>query len=199
MAETSTTLSSPEVEDQAIWGGVTDPTQHDPKHFRYLLHIDSGHRLVPFDPNDPHNDDLWEYALDDPDKLRSLDYISASLVDENHPVLYQFTSSSHGFILESPKSSIIAATSRDMFARSKSKSAEGLRNEFGVPDPEQLLNETRINEWNEVVVSPDGMVIKALFWTDTKADDEAPFEKEAVKSAAEKLRLPFLELDLVKF
>lgn len=194
MSENS--ANSPETDSQAPWGGVTDPTQHDPKHFRYLIHLDSG-KPTYLGSEIETADKVWEYMLDDPAKIRSLSSISASLVDQDHPILYQGTGSSHGFIIEAPRPAIIAAHSRDMSSRSKSEDV--LNKDFPVPDPNQLMADTKPTDWNEVVVSPDGTVVKAIFWVDGQTDDDTPFKREEVRKMAEEHGLPFLELELVKY
>jgi hypothetical protein len=195
---TESPASSPEVNNQAPWGEVTDPLHHDPTHFRYLLHVDSGRSTSP-DLENAGADDIWEYVLDDPDRIKSLPYISASLVDETHRSLYQFTMSNHGFILEAPRSAIIAAHSMDMFSNRKKLTIDELRSAYPVPDPDKLLAETKPTDWNEVAISPNGLVIKAIFWVDGQSRDYPDIDRETVEKAALEHGLPFLKLDLIKF
>jgi hypothetical protein len=195
---TESPASSPEVNSQIPWGGVTDPLHHDPMHFRYLLHVDSGRSTSP-DPENAGADDVWEYALDDPDRIKSLPYISASLVDETHRRLYEFTMSSYGFILEAPRSAIIGAHSMDMFSKRKKLTIDELRLAYPAPDPDKLLAETKPTDWNEVAISPNGLVIKAIFWVDGQGRDYPDIDRETVEKAALEHGLPFLKLDLIKF
>lgn len=186
-----------ETGNQDSWGGVTDPTHHDPGHFRYLLHLDSG-KATSADPSNPGPDEVWEYAVHDPDKLKSLPFVSASLVDETHRLLYQGAASNHGFILEAPKSAVIATCPMDMFSGKNGKTVDELRATYPTSDPDVLLAETKQTEWNEVLISPDDLVIKAVFWVNGEHDDEPDIDRTAAEAAAQSLGLPFLELDLIK-
>src|SRR4051812_44567387 len=94
------------------WGGVTDPNSHDPRNFRYLLHLDSGR---PVDPSDVTPNAQRDYFLHNTDAIHGAGHLSASLVDQDHTLLWQFTTSIHGFVLEVPPSSVLATAPRDMF------------------------------------------------------------------------------------
>lgn len=176
---------------QKPWGGVTDPQKHNPANFRYLVHLDSGRSV-----GNPE-DDIWEYVLENPHLLKTMPSISTSLVDQDHALLYQGTPSTHGFILEVPPSSVIAAHSMDMFSRNRD--IEDVARNNAVIDPDQLLRDTKPTDWNEVVVAPEGLVIKAVFWVNNQTGDEPTYGYEAVRHAAEANGLPFLELDLLKY
>ena len=161
---TESSIPAPELDSNIPWGGVTNPEEHDPQHFRYLIHLDSG-RSNSLDPSNPLHDEVWEYILEKPEKISELRLVSASLVDQSHRVLFQGTSSNHGFIIEAPQTAIIAANHDDM--GSTSKTEEELRRQFPVPNPDELMAQTKPTHWNEVALSPDGIAIKAIFWVES--------------------------------
>lgn len=178
MAETPT-VSPAETYTQTPWGGVTDPSHHDPGKFRYLVHLDVGRAPDGTDPGTTP----WEYFLENPDRLRSMPVISTSLVDQDHRVLYELSAADHGFILEVPESSVIATNFMDMF--SKFEDVEILREKFPVANPDQLLAETKTTRWNEVAISPNGLLVKALFWVKNQTGEMPTHSRETVKKAAE--------------
>ena len=183
--------SAAEAYIQKPWGEVTNPEMHNPAYFRYLLHLDAGRPI-----GDPE-DDTWEHTLDNPSLLHEMPFISTSLVDQDHTLLYQGTPSSHGYILEVPPSSVIATHSMDMYSRSRD--IEDISLKHPVADPDQLLMNTKPTEWNEVVIKPEGLVIKAVFWVNNQSGEEPTYNYETVRFAAEANSLPFLELNLRKF
>jgi hypothetical protein len=187
-------LNTPEVKVMPPWGGVTDPLMHDSSSFRYLLHLDSG-QPVDGDGEDPNSE--WEYLMSEPARLKSLGYISTSLVDESHPVLWQGTASSHGFIVETSASGVIAASSRDMYT--KGKSLDSLRAQYPPPDPDTLLMDTPANSWNEVLISAEDAAIRAVFWVDAQPGDDPTYTRAEVQAMADEAGLPLIELDLVKY
>ncbi len=183
--------ASAETFNQKPWGGVTNPEMHDPTRFRYLIHLDSGRPV-----GDPEVGP-YEYVLENPELLRTMSTISTSLVDQDHTLLYQGTKSTHGYILEVPASSIIATHSTDMY--SQNRDTNTMSSQHPVTDPDQLLLNTEPSDWNEVVIAPEGLVIKAVFWVNNQTGEEPAYDYETVRLAAESSGLPFLELDLKKF
>lgn len=51
----------------------------------------------------------------------------------------------------------------------------------------------------EVIVSPRNMQIKALFWVEPKSRGDFTYIREQIEEIANKLNLPFVELDLDKY
>jgi hypothetical protein len=173
------------------WGGVTDPDHHDPANFRYLLHLDSGTVLQ---GDALASDAQYEYFLQNPSAIHETPQLSASLVDCDHRMLWQFTSSFHGFIIEVPKESVIATSPQDVAISERTSEL----------DPELLLEATSPSEWNEVEVSTKNLVVKAVFWvvdnglvTNRRSEEE--FDFETVQAEARKAGLPLIKLDLEKY
>lgn len=173
------------------WGGVTDPECHNPDTFRYLLHLDSG-ILLGDDALAP--DAQFVYFLQNPNAIHNVRLLSASLVDNDHRLLWEFTASFHGFIIEVPPVSVIATSPQDI-AISESTS---------LMDPEVLLEATGPTDWNEVEVSTEKLVVKAIFWVvdngivPDRRREEA-FDLETVRAEAYKAGLPLIELELEKY
>ena len=185
--------SRPEALTGDSWGGVTDPLNHDSSSFRYLIHLDSG-RVI--ENTEGRSDDDWEFLVENPNELKNLEMISSSLVDQDHRLLYQGTMSTHGFIFEVPQQDVLATNPMDMF--SSDKDIEHIKSTSVVTDGDSLLESTKKNDWNEVLVSPKNIVIKALFWVEPKHEGDFTYSKEQVKEIAKRAGLPFLELDLDK-
>lgn len=180
-----------EYEPQTSWGGVTNPSFHNPDSFRYLIHLDSG--LPDNDTNYPS----YKYLVDNPSGLEEAGRLSASLVDSNHRVLWQGTSSQHGYIIEVPEQAVIATSARDMYT--KGIQVEEIQTLYPPQDPNELLAATPLHDHNEVLVATDQLEVKAIFWTNSEADDQPPYTREEVEARARIYGIPFIELDLIKY
>lgn len=173
------------------WGGVTDPDHHDPVNFRYLLHLDSG-TVLGDDALAP--DAQFVYFLQNPSAIHTARQLSATLVDRNHRLLWQFTSSFHGFVFEVPTGNVIATSPKDIALSARTT----------VMDPDALLEATQPTDWNEVEITTGPLVVKSVFWVidngivPDRYKEEA-FDLETVKAASHKAGLPLIELDLEKY
>ncbi len=193
MSENSAT--NPELQRTIPWGGVTDPSHHDPHLFRYLVFLDSGR---PIEANDKDPNSRWEYLLGDPSRIATAGLISASLVDQDHTALWQGTSSTHGFIIEVPEDGVVATSTRDMFT--KGETEKSLKQKYPVKSPESILSGTPSHDHNEVLVTAERINVKAVFWVKPQLEEgESPYTREKVMELAQDANMPFLELDLMKY
>lgn len=180
------------------WGEVTDPTNHDPESFRYLIHLDTGKRFILDEPGPDGLNDRYEYAIDDPGLLTEYGQLSTSLIDQQHTQIYWGTTSQHGYIVEVDADAIVAASPRDMMLRARSL-AEVLT-VCPVLSADEILAATADYDHNEILVSPANLVIRAVFWANLQegAETDPPLSREYIQLAASRADLPFIELDLVR-
>ena len=180
------------------WGEITDPTNHDPDSFRYLIHLDNGKRFILDEPGTDGLNESYEYAIDNPGLLTENEQLSASLIDREHTQIYWGTTSQHGYIIEVEPNAIIATSPRDMMLRARPL-AEVLA-DCPVLSADEILAATTDYDHNEILVSPANLAIRAVFWANLQegAETDPPLSREYVEQAANRANLPFLELDLIR-
>jgi hypothetical protein len=145
-----------------LWGGTTDPAQHDPTNFRYTVHAFSSFRLT--------RDSNFLKGIGDGSRfiaptslaeefVRSVcrpasekqdTAISISLIDAQHHRMFGRV----GFILNVPVSNVIIAHHTDM--GTKDHAASNLWRafeEYISPTPDEILDKSNPNHVNETVVA----------------------------------------------
>ncbi len=175
-----------------VWGNLSNPLDFDPTSFRFLLHIDSG-------VTDPLNLDAEpvEYLVNNCSILNKMETLSSSLVDQDHPVLFQGTSACHGLILSAPESSILATNYRDIYTQDKTY--DEIVQNYPVQDPDKLMESTQIHDHNEVLLRAKEISAQAFFWVEPQdPTEETPFSKEQIRELADAAGLPLVELPLIK-
>jgi len=180
------------------WGGVTSPNLHNPELFRYLIHVDSGF-------NDPEvtskrffTDNIS--SINNPfrlsaqrghwnDKPEQPLYISASLIDTQHRKL--FVGGRHGLIIEAPREGILATSPTDILTAGVKIHDKAL-----ILEPNELLEATAEERYNEVVIRPELIVVRAIAYLNSAIYShhlEGP-SLEELEGVSRSLSLPLIML-----
>ncbi len=137
------------------WGGVTNPLEHDPENFRYLVHMDTGksRKLA--------SQRTARYYIDDIGALFTAPRLSTSLISNNRSRAF---AGMHGFIVEVPEEDVLATHSGDMW--SSVWSTEQIKKQWPVMPADEILNGPAT--WptnNEVIILPGRLSITGLLAT----------------------------------
>lgn len=191
-----------------VWGGVTDPSHHNPDRYRYLVHAFNpfakltmplaqltAHRDGIMDATDKSHGDQSIDLFRQPDRLNERVSLSTSLIDQDH----HGTWGSIGLILEAPEDNIVITASSDVGSLNASpdflrQQAESHRHMSG----DQLLQQTPPTSYNEVVAlaktGQGDLKLKGFF---AKVDEEGYLDEKSaqtLKYQAQRLGLPFVEI-----
>ena len=194
--------------DLKPWGEVTNPREHNPQKFRYLVHainpfasstipmmaaqvqMDRASDINKEDGNQSIN------MLQQPERLDERVALSCSLIDEEH----HGTWGQAGLIVEAPQETVVITQSSDAGALIMSKKLlEEQASRNHLLTAEQLLKQTSQTSYNEVVAiaNKDGKKVKlAGFFYKVTAGGEAMNADLAqqMKMHAEKLNLPLVAI-----
>ena len=143
-------------EDEPVyWGQTTDPDQHNPDNFRYLVHA-----FNPFSPfnaiytskkTGASNDEVRRQSIDlqiRPEEIDERVSVSMSLIENGRTATY----GSGGIIVQAPESSIVLTSPTDAGAINSNEGrlvAQGQSR--GLLSPDQLLERGSPRTYNEVV------------------------------------------------
>lgn len=121
---------SPEEEPgPKIWGGVSDPKEHDPKKFRYLVHAfnpfaTASQPLVAISAElsgvykgDKSEGDQSINLFEEPERLGERVSLSMSLIDQEHTETWE----QGGIIVEAPEENIVITSPVDTGSHNSSK------------------------------------------------------------------------------
>ncbi len=194
-----------------IWGEVTDPKEHDPKKFRYLVHAfnpfaTASQPLVAISAEvsgaykvDKSEGDQSINLFDQPERLGERVSLSMSLIDQEHTGTW----GQGGIIVETPEENIVIVSPTDTGSHSSSK--DFLRRQAQDQlrlSGEQLLQSTSDGIYNEVVafaksersevVRLQGFFIKV----DKRGQPTDPVIAEKMKQHARRLNLLLVEIQV---
>lgn len=197
MLEYKSMKSSPResLPNTQAWGGTTDPTDHDPESFRYLVHMDSGltyfktaaciYRLL-----DTHPEKEGARYLDDLSQIRTANTLSASLIDQNNKKLW--FAGRYGLILNILEQDIIATAPHDAYPYD-AEYFGWIKSKYGVMKPEALIAKTTGH--NEVVCTPSAVTVAGVLLLDETWPDrpDTPHLEDVISQATES-NLPIVVL-----
>ena len=139
------------------WGGTTDPNNHNPDQYRYLVHainplskIDK--LIIAQDTSRLPRDESWGdqtiSMYDRPEDLGNRVSVSMSLIDQEHTGTW----GSAGLIVEAPESNVVLTSSNDMGALNDNRDflLEQAR-QHPVMSGDDLLKNSSPESYNEVV------------------------------------------------
>ena len=143
-------------EDEPVyWGQTTDPSQHNPDDFRYLVHAFNPFSLFnaiyTSKKTGASNDEVRRQSIDlriRPEEIDERVSVSMSLIENGHTATY----GSSGIIVQAPESSIVLTSPTDAGAINSNKGrlvAQGQSR--GLLSPDQLLERGSPRTYNEVV------------------------------------------------
>lgn len=204
-----TSDNNPEIKrDFEPWGNVTDPKNHNPTKFRYLVHAINpmattsmgmvGAMVLKDEPTSVNKDegDQTLNLFSNPEKLDQRVALSSSLVDQTH----HGTWGRAGLIYETPSENVLITSPQDVGAivMSRKRLEEQARTHHKLT-ADELLQTTYSSSYNEVVVlaNKDGNKVRlAGFFYKTTEDgtpmDEALYRKMSMH--AQRLNLPLIPI-----
>ena len=201
-------------DNEKVWGGVTDPSRHDEKNFRYLVHAfhplakafmvvhnaqavrskmehGEGHEI-----DRAHGDqsiDLYE----EPERVAERISLSMSLIDQDHPATW---GGNAGIIVEAPEQNIIITSPQDVgcinfdpeFIRKQALQHPHL-------DGDKLLKASEPTTYNEVValakVGDSKLKLKGIFYKVTSKGEPIDLSlAKKMKLRALRLGIPVIEV-----
>lgn len=189
------------------WGGTTDPTQHDPQNYRYLVHAINPFssmnalQITLYDARDGiEYDESWGdqkiSMYEQPERIGERVSLSMSLIDQDHTATW----GEAGLIVDAPAQNVVLTSSSDAGAHNNNldfllKQAQN----HGVMDGNYLLNSTSPYSYNEVVAvaNREGQKVqlKGFFYKATKRGE--PYNKQLamrMQAHASRLGLPVVAI-----
>lgn len=189
------------------WGGTTDPNQHDPTNFRYLVHAInpfssiSARIITMYDARDGITyDESWGdqkiSMYDQPERLGERVSLSMSLIDQDHTATW----GEAGLIVEAPEQNIVLTSSSDAGAHNNNLDfLLQQADKHGVLSGDNLMRSSSPYSYNEVVAvaNRDGQQVqlKGFFYKATKAGE--PYNKQLasrMQMHASRLGLPVVAI-----
>lgn len=194
-----------------IWGEVSDPKEHDPEKFRYLVHafnplaktsqssvsilakLSGAYKL------DKSEGDQSINLFDHPERLGERVSLSMSLIDQEHTGTWE----AGGIIVEAPEENIVITSPTDTGSHSSSK--DFLRRQAQDQlrlSGEQLLQSTSDGIYNEVVAfakseSGETVRLKGFFIkVDKRGQPTDPVIAGKMRQHASRLNLPLVEIQV---
>lgn len=143
-------------EDEPVyWGQTTDPSQHNPDNFRYLVHAFNPFSLFNAiyisKKTGASNDEVRRQSIDlriRPEEIDERVSVSMSLIENGHTATY----GSSGIIVQAPESSIVFTSPTDAGVINSNKGRLVARGQSrGLLSPDQLLEHGSPHTYNEVV------------------------------------------------
>lgn len=202
--------ATPERESEIkIWGEVTDPKEHDPEKFRYLVHAfnplaNASQPLIAISGQlsgaykvDRYEGDQSINLFDQPERLGERVSLSMSLIDRGHTGTW----GQGGIIIEAPEENIVITSPTDTGSHSSSKeflkkqASDQLRR-----SGEQLLQSNSDGIYNEVVAfakSKSGKMLRLkgfFIKVDKRGQPTDLVIAEKMRQHARKLNLPLVEI-----
>jgi len=189
--------------DIHTWGGTTDPVQHDPLQYRYLVHAinplsSMNAKLITlYDARDGIKyDESWGdqkiSMYEQPERIGERVSLSMSLIDQDHTATW----GEAGLIVEAPEQNVVLTSSSDAGAHNNNldfllKQAQN----HGVMSGDNLISSTSPYSYNEVVAvaNREGQKVqlKGFFYKETRAGE--PYNKQLARrmqAHADRLGLP---------
>jgi len=194
-----------------IWGEVTDPKEHNPKKFRYLVHAFNpfatiSQSLVAISAElpgaykvDKAQGDQSINLFDQPERLGERVSLSMSLIDQEHTGTW----GQGGIIVEAPEENIVITSPTDIGSHNSSK--DFLRRQAQDRlrlSGKQLLQSTYDGIYNEVVAfakseSGKTLRLKGFFIkVDRRGQPTDPVIAVKMKQHARRLNLPLVEIQI---
>ena len=187
-------------------GDTTDPTQHDPTSFRYLVHSLNPYAALNIlymlssvgastDPS--HGDgDQSINMYEQPERVAERISLSMSLIDQDHTATWGHG----GLIISAPEENIVLASRTDADAHNNDKNfllEQSVRH--GVMSAEQLLATTSPRQYNKVVAlaDNDGSKLETIgffYKVTSKGEPVDLVIAQQMRMHAERLGLPVVEI-----
>lgn len=181
------------------WGNTTDPREHNPQQFRYLVHMFNPFNEALHGPTALGEERSEQQAInlmEQPERISERVSLSMSLVDQDRMEVWGLG----GLIVYAPESNIIITSPRDSAV--KNSDLRGLSDrarELPRLSPEEVLNQTARGKYNEIVAQGEkegsrlevsGILLVKDIDGDTANDSNFVAK---LREQAERLGLPLIE------
>lgn len=141
--------------EPAYWGQTTDPSQHNPDNFRYLVHAFNPFSLLnaiyTSEKTGASDDEARRQSINlriRPEDIDERVSVSMSLIKNGHTATY----GSSGIIVQAPESSIVLTSPTDAGAINSNKGYLVAQDQSkGLLSPDQLFERSSSRTYNEVV------------------------------------------------
>lgn len=143
-------------EDEPVyWGQTTDPSQHNPDNFRYLVHAFNPFSLFNAiyisKKTGASNDEVRRQSIDlriRPEEIDERVSVSMSLIENGHTATY----GSSGIIVQAPESSVVLTSPTDAGVLNSYRDRLITQGQSrGLLSPDQLLECSSPHTYNEVI------------------------------------------------
>lgn len=147
-------------EDKPVyWGQTTDPSQHNPDNFRYLVHAFNPHarlsaiflQSIIQDKETAVKDGQGDQSIDifrEPERIDGRVSLSMSLIDQNHSATW----GNSGIIVQAPESSVVLTSPTDAgVLNSYRNHLIGQGQSMGILSPDDILERSSPDRHNEIV------------------------------------------------
>lgn len=199
---------NPEHAEASEWE-MSDPKEHDPENFRYIVYSTYDIRKIPNLRKDIPAEDLIHdiYKKGGVDRMINRDILSTSLIDQDHTSTFGYDG---GLILDVPPENIIVASPTDTgsveypFTYKDWKERNTGKERKPIPSASDVLSETgkHMTQWNEIDIHPTnpytGEQVKingAFIATNPKTG--APLNERLaseIRDLAQKMNLPVIDI-----
>lgn len=185
-------------------GDTTDPSQHDPTNFRYLVHalnpyVKISAMRIAVDFSDHINSSHGDQSInmyEQPERVAERVSLSMSLIDQDHTATW----GDGGLIISAPEENIVLTSRTDAGTHNNDKNSlleQGARH--GIMSADQLLANTSPRQYNEVVAlaDNDGSKLETIgffYKVTSKGEPTDPVIAQQMRMHAERLGLPVVEI-----
>ncbi len=204
------------MEQKSVWGGVTDPSQHNEKDFRYLVHAFnplaratiSLTNAIAATPNtkraenpeiDRTHGDQSINLYEQPERLAERVSLSMSLIDQDH----RATWGDSGIIVEAPTENVLITKTQDAGSMNSDPSAlrQQAHKHFRF-DGDALLKSSSPSCYNEVVafssIDDSRLAIKGVFYKVTSKGEPVDADVAAkMEVHARRLGVPIVKIKAI--
>lgn len=204
-SEETPAVTSSEREPQPRWGETTDPREHDPKRFRYLVHAFNSASLGMNVQAQVYGHSARQAVnlVNEPLRVAERVSVSMSLIDQDHTQTW----GSGGLILDAPPETIMVASPKDAGVTNADERSLRLRAQQQPPLPaDEVLRTMSPKYYNEVVAlgtdehTGASLRLKGFFMIqDSDGDVADPKLQARLKQHAETTGLPFVAIDESRF
>lgn len=181
------------------WGNLTDPQNHNPDGFRYLVHaFNLLNEIVSIQTMlEGRSAEQGVDLVQQPERLNERVSLSMSLIDQNHTVTW----GPGGILVQAPETNVIISSAKDTAVTNSSLSALEARSQDLQKLPaDDVLQQTKPGKYNEVVAlgtDANGNKLKLngfFVIRDVDGDVADPALRDNLRGLAEKTNLPFVEI-----
>lgn len=189
--------------EPAYWGQTTDPSQHNPEDFRYLVHAFNPHarlgalfiQLVTRDEEavaDGQGDQSIN-VFKEPERVDERVSLSMSLIDQDHTATW----GGAGIIMAAPESSVVLTSPTDAGTPNSHRDRLIAKGRFmGILSPDEILERSSPDRYNEIVaLGSTGLKAVGFFYkVNSRKNPIDTGLAKAIHSLGCRMSLPVVEI-----